>query len=79
MTAQYTQEQLEAAFDLVNPMKVSGKPSWKYPINVEIETDNIDVVLRSIDHFVGGHGCHQKLGENKYHVTAPGYYLIIGA
>lgn len=72
--AGYTREELAKAFALIQPEK-----GWKFPINATIETDDINMVLASIDFYVGGCGDACLLKNGKWKVTAPGYYNLIGA
>lgn len=74
----YTQEQLEAAFKLVQPAE-----NWKYPINARVYLDGagVEVVGEAITHFTGSlaefvpvPGVEKVNGKTLYRVIAPGYY-----
>lgn len=81
--ADYTQEQLEAAFKLVQP-----PGNWKNPIQARVLLDDAGVELtrQAIVHFTGGGAIDfvpanrpTVNGKTLYTVTAPGYYVVIGA
>lgn len=80
----YTQEQLEDAFKAVQPPR-----NWKNAIDARVYLDDAGVELtrEAIIHFTGGGamefapvpGIRKVNGKTMYRVTAPGYYVIIGA
>jgi chromosome condensin MukBEF MukE localization factor len=74
---EYTQEQLQAAFN-----KVANSKNWKNRINriVTVADDSErDLIARAVIHFTGSVADFIELGDNKYRVIADGYYAAIGA
>jgi hypothetical protein len=73
--AGFTKNELMDAFDLVKP-----KANWKEPIDAIITEDKQEVVDSAIAFFTGGGAdyCHVK-SVGQMRVTAPGYYVMIGA
>ncbi len=66
----YTQEQLEAAFDLVAP---AG--DWKGPIDATIPRDKQEVVGIAVAHFSGTEAEFECAGDDRVRVTAIGYRM----
>lgn len=81
----YTQEQMSAAFKLVQ------SKNWKDPIKSTCKESELDVVMKSIGHFAGGGAAYSNRrivkrargrfvkGDVIYDIKAAGYYLTIGA
>lgn len=80
---EYTQEQLEAAFKLVQPAE-----NWKNPINAQVYLDDAEkeVIGEAVIYFTGGLAefvpvprAKKVNGKTRYRVIAPGYYRSVGA
>lgn len=67
---QYTQEQLENAFQ-----KVQNKEHWKNPIKSTCHFTERAIVAQAIIHFTGTEATFAPINEDYLQVTAPGYYL----
>jgi hypothetical protein len=70
----FTQGQLEAAIAMVQ-----NKENWKLPINAIVKNEDIQVTLAAINYFAGGACNVTHLANGTAHITAPGYYALIGA
>jgi hypothetical protein len=73
----YTQEQMNVAFN-----KVADPKNWKNRVNriVTVADDaERDLIAQSVIHFTGSVAEFVEIGDNKYRVTADGYYAAIGA
>jgi hypothetical protein len=72
--AKYTQEQLEAAFKLVQ-----NKKHWKNPINATIENpgeEQVACIEEAVIHFTGSIPDVVTLKGGKIRVQAEGYYAM---
>lgn len=74
----YNHEELKAAFELVE-----DKRHWKNPINTVIEIDDerqMRLIREAVIYFTGSVPEFEKVnyGQNRYHVTAAGYFETIG-
>jgi len=94
LEAEYTDEQLKEAFELVQ-----AKDHWKNPIDcyVYLSEGERELVSKAVSHYTGGLPEFERVTVNKgpvrvrrrrliddgaqylYRVTAPGYYVCIGA
>jgi len=73
--AGFTKNELMDAFDLVRP-----KGHWKDPIDAIIPEDKQEVVDSAISFFTGGGADYCKVTQlGQIRVTAPGYFIMIGA
>ena len=71
----FTQEELTAAFT-----KVQSKRGWKFPISATIPASEKEITNAAIEHFAGGQAeFEESVVDGKLRVTAPGYYMVIGA
>lgn len=52
---------------------------WKNPISAWVGEADVDLVLDAIDFFAGGDGRVVRRERNRAHVSAPGYYIAVGA
>ena len=73
MASKYTQEQLEAAFKLVE-----NKAHWKGPINTVVPADtDLDLIQAAIEHFTGTEADIVPMSGPNFSgflVQAPGYW-----
>lgn len=72
-----TRGHLRTAFN-----RVRNPQGWKLPINrivVARGEDELEDILDAIDFFVGGGGEVKRIRGRTFRVTAPGYYVTIGA
>lgn len=71
----YTHKELSDAFKLIQ----NGE-NWKNPIDAWIHPNSFDVCDEACVYFTGSHLTRKQfVGSNALRVTAPGYYLTIGA
>lgn len=52
---------------------------WKNPINARVPLAMVDVTLDAIDYIAGGEARVVAQTRTSAHLTAPGYYTMIGA
>ena len=71
--AGFSRNQLAEAFE-----KVQDKKHWKNPIDAIIQKEDISIVNAAIDFFAGG-GAVFSIHHKGTRVTAPGYFVLIGA
>lgn len=72
--AKFTQEQLHAAFTLVQ-----NKTNWKNPINATIENpgeEQVACIEEAVIHFTGSIASVNALKNGKIRVRAEGYYAM---
>jgi len=71
----YTHKQLTEAFEFIK-----NSEHWKNPIDAWIHPSKFDICAEACVYFTGSRleRC-QSAGSSALRVTAPGYYLTIGA
>jgi len=84
----YTEKALHDAFERVSPKSGPGT-AWKNPIDRRVSTDGLTpqqvvelelVISAAIGFYAGGQASFNLDAEaGCLHVTAPGYYALIGA
>lgn len=74
----YTQLELEAAFNLV-----CNKENWKLPIKAELPSilsaEKRKLIAFAIGFYTGSETSFGKTAGGKLLVSAPGYYVAVGA
>ena len=70
----YTQQELDAGFELVRP-----EDHWKAPIDAVIPAEARDLVERAVPWYSGGHATFRAMPDGRLRVTAPGYWASIGS
>lgn len=71
----FTREALLEAFE-----KVQSPSGWKYPIDTIIESKDLEITVESISYFAGSPTfVEETLKNGKIKITAPGYYVCVGA
>ncbi len=71
----YTRQDLNEAFNVVkNPQ------NYKKRIDAYCHAEQVDVVDVAVSFFTGSAATFYRVGNTEfYHVTAPGYYVAVGA
>lgn len=73
--AGFTKNELMDAFDLVKP-----QGNWKEPIDAIIPEEKQEIVDSAIGFFTGGGADYCRVTQlGQLRVTAPGYFIMIGA